>query len=130
MKMNALASFAGTAIVLLMLSFPAAAHHGTAAYDDEHPVTLNGTVTEFNWANPHVQIYFDVKDSKGNVAHWSVETLSPGKLARSGWSKDSLKAGDQITITVWAAKSGAPVGFMRKLVLAGGKELPIDEKAN
>ena len=97
---------------------------------EEHPVAFNGTVTEFNWANPHVQIYFDVKDSKGNVAHWSVETLSPGKLARSGWSKDSLKPGDQITITVWAAKSGAPVGFMRKLVLAGGKELSIDEKAN
>jgi Family of unknown function (DUF6152) len=62
--------------------------------------------------------------------HWSVETMSPGKLVRMGWSKDSLKAGDQISITVWAAKNGAPVGFMRKLVLADGKELPIDEKAN
>lgn len=130
MKVNAAATLGAIALAVLMISLPAPAHHGTAAYDEEHPVTLSGTVTEFNWANPHVQIYFDVKDSKGNVAHWSVETLSPGKLARSGWSKDSLKAGDQITITVWAAKSGAPVGFMRKLVLAGGKELSIDEKAN
>lgn len=130
MKVNAATTLAAIALAVVMISLPASAHHGTAAYDEEYPVTFNGTVTEFNWANPHVQIYFDVKDSRGNVAHWSVETLSPGKLARSGWSKDSLKPGNQITITVWTAKSGAPVGFMRKLVLAGGKELSIDEKAN
>jgi hypothetical protein len=91
---------------------------------------MTGTVVGFNWGNPHVQIYYDVKGNKGKIVHWSVETLSPGKLVRLGWSKDSLKTGDQITITAWAAKNGAPVGFMRKLVLAGGKELPIDEKAN
>ncbi|HEX4486584.1 MAG TPA: DUF6152 family protein [Terriglobales bacterium] len=117
------------ALVLLAPTFTWA-HHGTAAYDDAHPVTMTGTVTEFNWGNPHVQIYYDVKSNKGEVVHWSVETLSPGKLARLGWSKDSLKTGDQITITVWAAKNGAPVGFMRKLVVAGGKELHMDEKAN
>ena len=129
MKTNVLKLFGGLFFATLMLSVTAFAHHGTAAYDDQHPVTSNGVVTEFNWANPHVQIYYDVKDNKGNVVHWAVETLSPGKLARSGWSKDSLKAGDQITITVWAAKSGAPVGFMRKLIV-NGKELSIDEKAN
>ena len=129
MKTKVLSLFAAMLFAMLMLPFNTAAHHGTAAYDDQHPLTLDGVVTEFNWANPHVQIYYDAKDSKGNVAHWAVETLSPGKLARSGWSKDSLKAGDKITITVWAAKSGAPVGFMRKLIV-NGKELSIDEKAN
>lgn len=129
MRMRMMSLLAGVTFATLMLSFRAVAHHGTAAYDDRHPVTLDAVVTEFNWANPHVQIYYDVKDNKGNEVHWAVETLSPGKLARSGWNKDSVKAGDHITITVWASKNGAPVGFMRKLIV-NGKELGIDEKAN
>ena len=60
----------------------AIAHHGNSAYDEKNPLTVKGTVTEFAWSNPHVQIYFDVKDDRGNVAHWSVEILSPGKLLR------------------------------------------------
>lgn len=114
--------------LFLVASLPASAHHGTAAYDMDHPIDLKATITEYTWANPHVQIYFDVKDAKGNVIHWACETLSPGKLARSGWSKDSLKPGDQATITVVPAKNGSPVGFLTKLVLAGGRELALDEK--
>jgi hypothetical protein len=106
---------------------PTMAHHGNSAYDEEKPITLRGTVTEFDWANPHAQIYFDVKGEKGHVAHWGCETLSPGKLMRSGWSKDSVKPGDQITITLVAAKNGAPVGFLRKLVLGDGRQLGITE---
>jgi hypothetical protein len=68
-----------------------------------------------------------VKGEKGHVAHWGCETLSPGKLMRSGWSKDSVKPGDQITITLVAAKNGAPVGFLRKLVLGDGRQLGITE---
>jgi hypothetical protein len=68
----------------------AIAHHGNSAYDEKNPLTVKGTVTEFAWSNPHVQIYFDVKDDRGNVAHWSVETLSPGKLLRCGWTRDSV----------------------------------------
>ena len=78
---------------LLMLGIPLWAHHGNAAYDDKNPITIKGTVTEFAWTNPHVQIYLDVKDDKGGVVHWSVETYSPGKLIRAGWTKDSIKAG-------------------------------------
>jgi len=103
------------------------AHHGNAAYDDKNPVTIKGTVTEFAWTNPHVQIYLDVKDDKGKVVHWSVETYSPGKLVRAGWTKDVVKAGDQVTITLIPAKSGAPVGFLHKLVLANGQELALQE---
>jgi hypothetical protein len=105
------------------------AHHGNAAYDETKEVTLKGTVTEFDWANPHAQIYFDVKDAKGNVVHWGCETLSPGKLVRAGWSKDAVKAGDQITITLVAAKNGAPVGFLHKLTVDNtGKQLGIVEQ--
>jgi hypothetical protein len=102
-------------------------HHGNAAYDEKNPVTLKGTVTEFEWANPHSQIYFDVKDVKGDVVHWACETLSPGKLVRAGWSKDVVKPGDQITITLIPSKSGALVGLLHKLVFADGRTLGIEE---
>jgi len=118
----------GAAAFSCAISLYASAHHGTAAYDMDHPIALKGRVTEFIWANPHAQIYFDVKDAKGNLVHWSCETLSPGKLVRSGWSKDSLKAGDQATITVMPAKNGSPVGFLTKLAFADGRELALDEK--
>ena len=115
---------------LVLISVPVLAHHGNASYDNDHPITIKGTVTEFAWSNPHVQIYLDVKDDKGKVVHWSVETLSPGKLVRAGWSKDSVKVADQVSITLIPAKSGAPVGFLHKLVLANGEELGLRELEN
>jgi Family of unknown function (DUF6152) len=118
------------AAVLLLISIPLLAHHGNAAYDEKNPITIKGTVTEFAWTNPHVQIYLDVKDEKGNVAHWSVETYSPGKLVRAGWTKDSVKAGDQVSINLIPAKSGAPVGFLHKLVLPSGQVLGLQELEN
>jgi len=115
------------AAVLLLVGLPLWAHHGNASYDSDNPITIKGAVTEFAWTNPHVQIYLDVKDDKGKVAHWSVETYSPGKLVRAGWTKDSVKAGDQVSITLIPAKSGAPVGFLHKLVLPDGKVLALQE---
>ena len=114
----------------LIFGIPLWAHHGNAAYDTDNPITIRGTVTEFSWTNPHVQIYLDVKDGKGNVVHWSVETYSPGKLVRAGWSKESVKAGDVVSINLIPAKSGAPVGFLHKLVLPDGKELGLQEQDN
>jgi len=113
---------------IVMISRPVSAHHGVGAiYDTNRPITLKGVVTEFVWSNPHVQIYFDVKDEQGNVVHWSCETLSPGKLTRSGWNKNVLKPGDQITVTVSPSKVGKPIGSLRKLLLSDGKELGFDE---
>ena len=108
--------------------FPVFAHHGTAAYDETSRVTIKGTVTQFLWANPHTQIFLDVKDDRGNITHWSTETFSPGKLAHMGWSKDSIKAGDQLTITLNPAKNGSPVGYLLKVILADGKELGTQEQ--
>ena len=126
MKLRSMTLLAAT--FLFSASTPMFAHHGNAAYDETKEVTLKGTVTEFEWANPHTQIYFDVKDTKGNVVHWGCETLSPGKLIRAGWSKNAVKPGDQITITLVAAKNGAPVGFLHKLMFDNsGKELDIQE---
>ena len=86
-------------------------------------MSLKGTITNFVWTNPHSQIYFDVKDEKGHVAHWSCETSQPALLHRSGWTRHSLKPGDQVTILAHVAKSGAPVGWLQKVILADGEEL-------
>ena len=115
---------------LLTIWNPVRAHHGNAAYDDKNPITIKGSVTEFVWSNPHVQVYLDVKGDKGSMVHWSVETYSPGKLVRAGWSKDSVKVGDLVSVTLIPAKGGAPVGFLRKLVLSNGTELGLDELNN
>jgi Family of unknown function (DUF6152) len=112
---------------LLMPSVPIAAHHGNAAYDLNKPIDLEATVTEFAWSNPHVQIYFDVKDAKGKTVHWASETVSPGLLTRAGWSKHELKPGDQMTITIAPAKNGAPIGYALKIVLANGKILKLGQ---
>ena len=112
---------------LLILASTVLAHHGNAAYDLNNPITLRGTVTEFAWSNPHVQIYFDVKDDKDHIVHWASETLSPGALVRAGWNKNELKPGDQIAITLGPSKNGTPVGFALKIVLADGTELKLGQ---
>lgn len=111
--------------LLVSISPPGFGHHGNAAYDETKEVTLKGTVTEFEWSNPHTQIYFDVKGANGGLVHWGCETQSPGRLIRAGWSKDAVKPGDQITITLVTAKNGAPVGYLHKLVFADGRPLGV-----
>lgn len=98
-------------VTLLVLCASMLAHHGNVAYDEQHPITIKGNVTEFVWSNPHCQIYLDVKNDKGDVVAWSVESQSPGILHRNGWTRDSIKPGDHIAVTLVPAKSGAPVGF-------------------
>ena len=113
---------------LLLASLPASAHHGVAAYDTGNRVTLKGTIAAFDWTNPHSQIHLDVTDDKGNVVHWDFEAQSPSVLVHAGWTKNSLKRGDQVTIIATPAKDGAPVGLLSKVVLANGEELTPNEK--
>jgi hypothetical protein len=118
------------AVMLLAVCAPMQAHHGNAAYDEQHPITITGNVTEFVWSNPHCQIYLDVKDAKGTVVSWSVESQSPGILRRNSWTRDSVKPGDHIAVTLVPAKSGAPVGFSGektgKIVFDDGHVLKMD----
>ncbi len=114
-------------ILLSAARDPLRAHHGNAAYDLNSPLTLRATITEFLWANPHVQIYLDAKNAKGQIDHWACETVSPGLLTRAGWKKDELRAGDQVTITLAPAKSGALVGYVLKVVLPDGTDRKLGQ---
>ena len=121
-------------VMLLLLSVSAAAHHGNSAYDETARVPIKGVVTEFVWTNPHSQIYLDVKGKNGKVVHWGIETNSPGILTRAGWTRHSLKAGDQVTIILCPAKNGEPVAYIgsgdpgTKVVFSDGRELDFKDK--
>ena len=115
------------AVGALLLPASLWAHHGNSAYDLDHPITLKATITEFDFVNPHVQIYFDAKDSKAKIEHWSSETVSPGMLIRSGWKKDELKAGEPITITIAPAKSGETVGYVLEIRTGDGRDYKLGQ---
>ena len=84
-------------------------------------VTVKGTVTDFQFVNPHVLIYVDVKDASGNVTHWAGELTSPNRLARLGWTKSTIKVGDELTMSGATSKSGAPRMWALKVSNAGGE---------
>lgn len=121
-------------LALLLSARVLFAHHGNTAYDEAARVRIKGTVTEFIWTNPHSQIYLDVKDSSGKVVHWGVETNSPGILTRAGWTRHSIKAGDQVTLILCPAKNGQPVAYIgsgdpgTKVIFADGHELDFTDK--
>jgi hypothetical protein len=106
-----------------MVSAPTFAHHGNSAYDMSKTVAQKATVTKFEYSNPHTQVYYDVTDDKGNVEHWVAETTNPAMLNRVGWSKETLKPGDQVTLFVNPNRVGAKVTFLQKVQLSDGKEL-------
>jgi hypothetical protein len=85
--------------------------------------TVTGTVTEFQFINPHTLIFFDVKNDQGVVEHWQAEATSPNHLIRNGWKKDMLKPGDQVTVSGYRAKNGSTVLRFQKMVLANGQEV-------
>ncbi|HEV2521952.1 MAG TPA: DUF6152 family protein [Candidatus Acidoferrales bacterium] len=107
----------------LAVSVPTFAHHGNSAYDMSKTVPMKATITKFEYSNPHTQVYYDVTDEMGNVEHWVAETTNPAMLNRVGWSRDTLKPGDQVTLFVNPNKVGAKVAFLQKVVFADGKEL-------
>ena len=115
---------------LVIFCMPLAAHHGTnASYAMDRTVTLKGTVTEFRWTNPHCAILFDVKEDSGNVVAWAAETHPPAMLKMGGWTKNTLKPGDEVTLTLNPSKAGTPVGVASSIVLPDGKKQSRAEMA-
>lgn len=114
---------------LATFSVPTMAHHGVAGYDLTKTITLHGTVTKFDWSNPHVVVYLDAKNDAGQMQHWTIEFAAPVHMVRAGWSKESMKTGDDIVIDTHPSRNGAPIGitstitFILKTVV-NGHELP------
>jgi hypothetical protein len=123
---------AGCAVAALLAIAPRAvfAHHGAAAYDMSKSITLDGTVTNLEWANPHCLLHFDAKNDQGEMLHWTIELYNPLWMARAGWKRTSLKTGDPITITFHGTKSGAPNGYIRDgdgKLTSNGKEFSFHQ---
>ena len=108
----------------LLASVPAFAHHSFAAeYDRAKPVTLTGSVTKVEWMNPHARFYVDVKDDSGKVTNWEFELGSPNGLMRQGWTRNSLKEGDVVTVEGSLAKDGSNLANARTVKLADGRKV-------
>jgi hypothetical protein len=122
MKPRVLA-LAAVAAVILFAAVPLRAHHSVAMYDLTHQAAVKGTVTSFEWTNPHVYIYIDVTDDKGNVRNWFAEGNSPNIMSRIGWTRNQFKPGDKITAWGFLRKDGGAGLRLMKVVLPDGKEL-------
>jgi hypothetical protein len=113
-------------IALLSASYPAFGHHGRASYDVTRIFTIMGTVSDFQFSNPHVELFLDVKDDRGNIEKWIGEGTSPNMLVREGWNRKTIKPGDQITAIGYPARNGANTMRIEKIVLPNGKELTFE----
>lgn len=102
---------------------PVLAHHGGAAYDMTNTVTVKGTVTRWIWGNPHCILFVDATDDNGQVVHWIAEVQNPLSMSNMGWTGDSFKLGDHITLRLTPAKNGTPIGMIVDVVLANGHKL-------
>lgn len=111
-------------IALAALAVPAVAHHSfVAQYDPAKPATREGVVTKVEWTNPHARFYLDVKDATGKVSNWHVELGSPNTLLRYSWKRDTLKAGDVVTVQGFLARDGSDLINAKTVKWADGREV-------
>ena len=106
-----------------LLAIQALAHHSFTMFDATKQITITGTVTSFEWTNPHSYIEIDAPDESGAVKHWSIEMGSPSILQQSGWKFSSLRKGDKTTLVINPLKDGRPGGFLNTATLPTGKVL-------
>ena len=109
--------------VSMFAAVPLFSHHSEAAFETGKNLTIQGTVAEWFWANPHCLLKLDVKTDSSGVVHWVVETQPPASMIDAGWRKNSLKPGDQVTVTLRPAKNGKPVGAIVRVEFPDGKAL-------
>jgi len=109
-----------------LLGASAFAHHGRASYSQDI-ISLEATVTEFRFVNPHVQVYFDITTEAGEIEQWQGELTAPNKLARGGWTKTTLQPGDQIRITGRAARNDGHSVAINEIIMPDGEAIPLGE---
>ena len=114
---------AGSLVIALCMAGPAWAHHNAAGIDRTKTVTVEGTVKQFKWANPHSWVEIEVPDKKGGVELWNAEMTSPSILVRAGWKKTTLNAGDKVKLVVNPLTNGSPGGLFVSITLPTGQEL-------
>ena len=113
-----------TAGLLLVAGAPLFAHHSPGVeFDMGKPMTVTGVVTKLEWMNPHIWFYVDVKDENGKVVNWAFQGGPPAFLVRSGWTKNALKPGDQVTVQGFPAKDGSNNASSRSVTLPDGKKV-------
>src|ERR1700730_10661994 len=114
---------------LLLVSSAASAHHGVAYYDMKKTIVLTGTITAFDWGNPHCLVHLDVMDDSGHFRHWTLEMASTFAMSKRVWEKDTVKRGDQVVAETHPAQNGTPLGISSSPVFAlkfviNGREIP------
>jgi hypothetical protein len=109
--------------ILMLAALPMVAHHSFVMFDTSKQVTLEGTVTSFQWTNPHAYIEIDAVGADGGSKHWSVEMGSPSILMKSGWKFSTLKKGDKVTVILNPLKTGDPGGLLVQANLSDGRKL-------
>jgi hypothetical protein len=107
--------FRAPLVVLSGIALPASAHHSFAMFDDAQEVTIKGTVSEFQWTNPHSWLHVQVPIPGGGTEEWAVEMLSPNVLGRMGWKRNSVKPGDEVTVVIHPLRNGAKGGNMVRI---------------
>ena len=117
-----LALFAG-ATLLLFVAVGYAHHPFSAEYDWTKPVTITGSVSKLEWANPHATLYVDAKDENGKVKQWKLEMGGLAALTRAGWNRNTVKMGDQVTVEGWMAKTQNDRANVKSVKLPDGREL-------
>src|ERR1700730_10398527 len=122
MRKSAISVFV-VAFGFLSVSLPLLAHHGSAVFDTSKTLTMKGSVTEWDWSNPHCLLQFDVKNESGQSVHWIAETQNPANMVYAGFGKASFKSGGEVTVTLMPTKNGLPYGRIKQVVLANGKTL-------
>jgi hypothetical protein len=122
-------SFLIVALGIFLVPNPTSAHHGVGHYDMKKTIVLTGTITAFDWGNPHCLVHLDVMDDSGHFRHWTLEMSSTLAMSRRGWDKGTLKRGDQVIAETHPAQNGIPLGissgpeFALKFVV-NGREIP------
>ena len=112
------------ALIILGQGVPALAHHSfSGEFDTKKPITIEGVVTRIDWENPHVHYYVDVTGPDGAVVNWACETGGPRRLARKGWTQNSLKVGDKVVVHGFLAKDGSHAADGREVTLSDGRKI-------
>jgi len=114
------------AAAMVGLSHPVAAHHSQSMFDLRNLTDMTGVVTEFEWTNPHVVIHLDVKNAKGEVEKWLISSTAPNMLQRIGWNRNTLKAGDRVTVTAATDTHFVILMYLRKIVMPNGESVNVN----